>query len=79
MTTHVFKIVRADGKTKLITNVKDIEYTQTPGLIEVDVEVIDAGSNVQHDFFIEDVVLHSGDSAYLVNNFGTTIDVVRCK
>jgi hypothetical protein len=79
MTTHVFKIVRADGKTKLITNVKDIEYTQTPGLIEVDVEVIDAGSNVQHDYFTEEVSLNSGDSAYLVNSHGCTIDVVRCK
>ncbi len=77
---NTFKTIRKNGDVKLITSVLDIEYKKNDNNgITVDIQVIDAGSNVQHDYFIENVELLSGDQSFLMNDMGTTIDVIRVK
>ena len=76
--SNTVKIIRSDGKTKNYLDVIGLEYETVDGNINLDITISGDGS-LTHDFYIESVILHNGDSAYLVNSMGTTVDMVRLR
>lgn len=77
--SNSLKIVNKAGYTKNIMNVISCKYKQEDGIMDLEVVVHDMGDNTITSEHAEDYQLVSGDVAYLVNSYGTTVDTIRIK
>ena len=72
------KVVRANGKVLNMLDVCGCEYQPVGENVEMEISIA-GGDSATHDFFVETVLLMPGDSAFLVNSHGTTVDSIRCR
>lgn len=76
--SNTIKVIRASGKIKNYIGVIGVEYQPINGDVEMDISIA-AGESSVNDFYVETVMLHNGDQAFLVNSQGKTVDSVRVK
>ena len=76
--SNSLKVVRSNGRVTDYLDVKLCEYCQIDDTIEIEIS-IDGGNSATHDFYIESVNVYNGDSAFLINVQGNTIDIIRPK
>lgn len=76
--SNTIKIIRSSGKTKNYLDVCGVEYQNIGDDVEMEISIA-GGESMTNDFYVETVMLYTGDQAYLVNSHGTTVDTVRVK
>ena len=76
--SNSLKVVRSNGRITDYLDVKLCEYCQVDDLIELELS-IDGGSSATHDMYVESININQGDSAFLLNVQGNTIDIIRPK
>ena len=76
--SNTVKVMRSGGKTRNYTDVCGLEYEKKGENVELEIAIA-GGESATHDFYVETDCLYPGDSAFLVNSHGTTVDMIRVK
>jgi hypothetical protein len=69
------KVVRNNGRVKHYLDVIDFEYERKSDCIEMEIKI--AASNDFKDYIVEECFLNKQDRAFLMNDQGVTIDIIK--
>jgi hypothetical protein len=69
------KVVRDNGRVKHYLDVIDFEYERGSDCIEMEIKIV--ASNDFNDFIVEECTLNKRDRAFLMNDRGVTIDIIK--
>jgi hypothetical protein len=69
------KVVRDNGRVKHYLDVIDFEYERGSDCIEMEIKIV--ASNDFNDFIVEECTLNKRDRAFLMNDQGVTIDIIK--